>query len=125
MMLPTALLVVSQPMIVPAADVRLVLTTAGSQEEAENIARSLVDERLAACVNIVPGLTSIYRWKGVLERAAEFLLLIKSTAAHLDRLEAAVRRLHSYEVPELLVLTPDAAGKRYLDWLLQESAGPL
>jgi periplasmic divalent cation tolerance protein len=108
-------------MIVPAAEIRLVLTTTGSREEAESMARSLIDERLAACVNIVPGLTSIYRWKGELETAAEFLLLIKSTASHLEGLEAAIRRLHSYDLPEFVVLTPESAAKSYLDWLLHET----
>jgi periplasmic divalent cation tolerance protein len=105
-------------MTVPATEVRLILTTAASHDEAERIARSLVDDRLAACVNILPGLTSIYRWQGKVESAAEFLLLIKSTAANLERLEEAIRRLHSYEVPEFLVLTPESSGKAYHDWLL-------
>jgi len=108
-------------MPVPAADVRLVLTTAGSRDEAEQIARSLVDQRLAACVNIVPGLTSIYRWKGDVEAASEVLLLIKTTAANLDRLESDIRRLHSYEVPEFLVLAPESSAQPWLDWLLHES----
>lgn len=109
-------------MPVPAAEARLVLTTAGSREEAEQIARSLLDEHLAACVNIIPGLTSIYRWKGDVESASEVLLLIKTTAANLNPLESALRRLHSYEVPEFLVLTPESASKPYLDWLLQSAA---
>ncbi len=108
-------------MPVPAADVRLVLTTAGSRDEAELIARALVDEHLAACVNIVPGLTSIYCWKGDTETAEETLLLIKTTAANLDRLAIALDRLHSYELPEFLVLKPEAASKAYLDWLLSSS----
>jgi periplasmic divalent cation tolerance protein len=111
-------------MTVPANDVRLILTTASSRDEAEQIARSLVDERLAACVNVIPGLTSIYRWKGETETADELLLLIKTTAANLDRLEAALRRLHSYEVPEFLVLAPESASEPYLNWLLQ-SAPPI
>lgn len=112
-------------MIVPATDVRIALTTAGSQEEAERIARSVVEERLAACVNILPGLRSIYRWRGAVEKAGEILLVIKTNAASLVALESAVRRLHSYEVPEFLVLTPEAAGKPYLEWLLEScSDGP-
>jgi periplasmic divalent cation tolerance protein len=109
------------PMIVPATEVRLILTTAGSRDEAEQIARSLVDERLAACVNILPGLSSIYRWKGEVETASEFLLLIKSSASHLERLEAAICRLHSYDVPEFVVLTPESTAKAYVDWLLRET----
>lgn len=108
-------------MPVPAADARIVLTTTGSRDEAEQIAHSLVEERLAACVNIVPGLTSVYRWKGDTETAEEFLLIVKSVAANLDRIESTLRRLHSYELPEFLVLTPESAGKSYLNWLLLET----
>jgi periplasmic divalent cation tolerance protein len=112
------------PMIVPATEVRLILTTAGSRDEAEHIARSLVDERLAACVNILPGLTSIYRWKGEVEIASEFLLLIKTVVANVTRLEQSLCQIHSYDVPEFFVLTPEAASKLYLEWLL-ESTSPL
>jgi periplasmic divalent cation tolerance protein len=107
--------------VIPATEARLIVTTAGSRDEAEHIARALVDERLAACVNIVPGLTSIYRWQGKVEAAPELLLLIKTTAANLTQLEEAVRRLHSYEIPEFLVLTPESASNPYLDWLLSEA----
>jgi len=111
-------------MIVPATEVRIVLTTAGSPEEAERIARALVEDRLAACVNIVPGLTSIYRWKGAVETAGEILLVIKTTQANMPGLEAAIGRMHSYEVPELLVLTVESACKPYLDWLLSCATPP-
>jgi len=111
-------------MIVPASDVRIVLTTAGSREEAERMARALVEERVAACVNILPGLTSIYRWQGAVETAGETLLVIKTTQASISSLEAAIGRMHSYEVPELLVLTVESAGKPYLDWLLSEATPP-
>lgn len=111
-------------MIVPATEVRLIVTTAGSREEAEAIARALVDDRLAACVNIIPGLTSIYRWKGQVETAAEILLLIKSSVGSLERLESTLRRLHTYEVPEFLVLAPEFISEAYLDWLLDEN-GPV
>jgi periplasmic divalent cation tolerance protein len=106
-------------MIVPATEARLILTTASSRDEAERIAGFLVDEHLAACVNIIPGLASVYRWQGNVEEAEEILLLIKTTAANLDQVEAALRRLHSYDVPEFLVLTPESASKPYLDWLLE------
>jgi len=109
------------PMIVSAAQVRLVLTTAGSREEAKRIAADLVNERLAACVNLLPGLSSIYHWQGAVETASEILLLIKTTADNLDRVEAGIRRMHSYELPEFLVLTPDAASQAYLDWLLNST----
>jgi periplasmic divalent cation tolerance protein len=111
-------------MIVPATEARLILTTAGSREEAERIARALVDEQLAACVSIIPGLTSVYRWQGKVEAAPELLLLIKTTAANLTRLEEAIRRLHSYEVPEFIVLAPESASKPYLEWLLESAAPP-
>ncbi|MGA7351745.1 MAG: divalent-cation tolerance protein CutA [Acidobacteriaceae bacterium] len=108
-------------MIVPATEARLILTTAGSRDEAEHIARALVDERLAACVTIIPGLTSVYRWQGKVEAAPELLLLIKTAAPNLSHLEEALRRLHSYQVPEFLVLTPESASNLYLDWLLQST----
>ena len=104
-------------MIVSAQDARLVLSTAGSRDEAESIAESLVEQGLAACVNLVPGLTSIYRWQGSIERSDEILLIIKTTMQRLAALEAALRTLHSYEVPELLILTPEQGGDDYLAWL--------
>jgi periplasmic divalent cation tolerance protein len=110
--------------VIPATEARLILTTAGSREEAERIARALVDEQLAACVSIIPGLTSVYRWQGKVEAAPELLLLIKTTAANLTRLEEAIRRLHSYEVPEFIVLAPESASKPYLEWLLESAATP-
>jgi len=116
--------VAKPPMIVPATDIRLVLTTAASRDEAEQIARSLVEEHLAACVNIIPGLTSIYRWQGKIEAAEETLLLIKTTAAHLDQVEDAIRNLHPYEVPEFLVLTPDSTSQPYFGWLTESVAPP-
>jgi periplasmic divalent cation tolerance protein len=99
-------------------DKYLVLVTCGSDMEAKRIAREVVQERLAACVNILPGaVTSIYRWKGKLETSRERLLLIKTSRKRLADLQATVERLHSYEVPELIAL-PIAAGSRaYLTWL--------
>ena len=96
---------------------RVVLVTAGSEDEAAKIARALVDERLAACVNIVPGARSIYRWRGAVEDEREVLMIIKTAAAALDALEARVRELHSYEVPEVLALPVDKGSGPYLDWL--------
>lgn len=104
-------------MIVPTPSVRLVITTAGSRDEAGRIATALVEAHLAACVNIVPGVGSIYRWQGDVGTADEVLLLIKTTVENLDAVEAALRSLHSYELPELLVFQPDAASQAYADWL--------
>jgi periplasmic divalent cation tolerance protein len=96
----------------------VVLVTCGSAAEARRIARAVVEQRLAACVNILPGtITSIYRWKGKVETARERLLLVKTSRKRLAKLQAAVERLHSYEVPEFIAL-PIAAGSRpYLAWM--------
>jgi periplasmic divalent cation tolerance protein len=97
---------------------RIVLTTCGSAAEAKRIARSLVNKRLAACVNIVPGpLQSIYRWKGKVELAKELLLIIKTTARRLPQLERELSRLHSYDVPEFIVIKIAAGSRPYLKWL--------
>jgi len=114
----------SAPMIVPASDVRIVLTTAGSRDEGERPAQALVEGGLAACVNLVPGLTSIYRWQGAVESADEVLLLIKTTTARLESVQAALHAAHSYEVPEFLVLTTESASHAYLEWLLQATTTP-
>ena len=111
-------------MIVPASDVRVILSTAGSPEEAERIARALVEQRLAACVNLVPQVTSVYRWEGKIESASEVLLLIKTSADHLDRAESVLRGAHSYEIPEVLVLNPESGHAEYVDWLLHSVRTP-
>jgi periplasmic divalent cation tolerance protein len=99
-------------------DKYLVLVTCRNTAEATRIARAVVEQRLAACVNILPGaVTSIYRWKGKLGSTREQLLLIKTSRKRLAKLQATVGRLHSYQVPEFIVL-PIAAGSRaYLAWL--------
>lgn len=97
--------------------VRIALTTIGSLDEGRRMARLLVERRLAACVNIIPSLTSIYRWQGAVEEAAEVLLVMKTTSERLIVLEAAVRELHSYEVPEFLALEITSGSQPYLDWL--------
>jgi periplasmic divalent cation tolerance protein len=96
---------------------RIAITTVSSREEAKRMARALVEERVAACVNIVGGCDSIYRWQGAVEEAAEVLLLIKTNMEKIDALEAAVRRLHSYDVPEFLILQIDGGSAAYLAWL--------
>jgi len=86
------------------SDKIVVLSTCGSAEEAASIARALVERRLAACVNIVPGVRSVYRWKGAVEEAGEWLLIVKSSQALFERLEEELRRMHSYETPEIVAL---------------------
>lgn len=97
---------------------RVVLVTCGTLTEARRIARKVVGQRLAACVNILLSpAESYYTWKGKLENAREYLLIIKTSSARLGILESEVRRLHSYDVPEFIAL-PIAAGSRdYLGWL--------
>ena len=101
----------------PATGPVLVMSTVGSREDAERIAQALVGERLAACVNVVPGLLSIYRWKGAVERADELLLLIKTRAEMVEDLGARLRALHPYEVPELVVVPITGGHGPYLDWI--------
>jgi periplasmic divalent cation tolerance protein len=100
-----------------AVHIRIAFTTVASLDEGRRLARQLVERRLAACVNLLPNLTSIYRWQGAVEEASEVLLLIKTTAEQLPALESAVRELHSYEVPEFLALDVESGSQPYLDWL--------
>lgn len=105
------------------SDKKIVLTTAGSREEAEKIAHALVERRLAACVNIVGPIHSVYRWQGKVETAAEELLLIKTTAAQFDAVASAIRELHSYELPECIQLPIESGSAEYLKWIEQSVAG--
>jgi periplasmic divalent cation tolerance protein len=102
----------------PVSNVRIVLTSAGSQQDACRLARTLVEEHLAACATLIPTVQSVYRWKGNIESAQEALLFIKTTAEQIAALEARLHQLHSYQTPEFLVLEVNAGSKRYLDWLL-------
>lgn len=95
----------------------VILCTCASEEEAERIALLLLEERLAACVNVVPAIRSYYRWQGAIETAREHLLLIKSSAELFPAVEATVRRAHSYEIPELLALPVLEGSDDYLTWL--------
>jgi periplasmic divalent cation tolerance protein len=105
-------------------DKRIVLTTAGSEEEARKIARALVDRRAAACVNIVPQVASIYRWQGNVEEAREWLLIVKTTAAAFGQVRRAIAELHSYDVPECICLTVEGGSPAYLEWIAESvSAG--
>jgi periplasmic divalent cation tolerance protein len=96
----------------------VVLVTCANSAEAKRIARFVVEERLAACVNVLPGaVRSIYRWKRKVESAREKLLIIKTSRKRLAKLQAAVMRLHSYDVPEFIVLPIVAGSRAYLAWL--------
>lgn len=100
---------------------RIILTTAGSQEEADKIAHALVDRRLAACVNIVPQIGSVYRWQGKVETAQEWLLLIKTEAELYERVRDALKELHSYDLPECVMLEVTGGSQEYLDWIAQNT----
>ena len=101
------------------AQLILVLTTMPDDDRADALARSLVDERLAACVNVHGPMASTYRWKGRVEREAERQLVIKTTAERRAAVEARLRELHPYELPEIVVLTA-AAGDEYASWLMAD-----
>jgi periplasmic divalent cation tolerance protein len=96
---------------------RIVLTTAANPEAAGRLARILVEEQLAACVTLVPGVESVYRWKEQVESATETMMLIKTGPEQLAALEARLHELHSYQTPEFLVLKVEAGSHPYLDWL--------
>jgi periplasmic divalent cation tolerance protein len=98
-------------------DKRIVLTTAGSEEEARKIAHALVDRRLAACVNIVPQIESVYRWQDKVESAREWLLLIKTTTEKFSAVRDAIHELHSYDLPECIAIGIDNSSSDYLQWL--------
>lgn len=95
----------------------VVLVTCGSEEEAEKIARSLVEARLAACVNVLSPIRSIYRWEGKIYDEREWLLLVKTRAERFGELEERIRSLHSYSVPEIIGLPVVEGSSPYLDWL--------
>ena len=95
----------------------LILTTAPDQKTAKLLAKSLVEQRLAACVNILPQATSIYEWKGKVECSDESLLLIKSTRQNYTAVEAALRELHPYELPEIIAVPVEQGLQGYLDWV--------
>jgi len=103
------------------SNARIVLTTAASQEEAKKIAHALVERRLAACVNIVPQIESIYRWQQKIETATEWLLLIKTQAESFERIRAAIKELHSYELPECVMLEVAAGSSEYLNWIAENT----
>ncbi len=105
-------------------DKRIVLSTAGSEEEARKIAHQLVERRLAACVNIIPQIESVYRWHGKVETSREWLLLIKTTGAQFSMVRTAILDLHSYDVPECIALEIADGSEAYLEWLASSVDNP-
>lgn len=103
------------------SETRIILSTVDSQSKAEEIAGCLVSERLASCVNILPQILSIYRWKGQIEKETETLLIIKTRGDRVDELINRVAEIHPYEVPEVICLPIEKGHKPYLDWILVET----
>jgi len=95
----------------------LIISTVSSRDEAQHIARALVDRKLVACVNIVGPIESIYRWKGEIENSQEFMLLMKTESDRFDRVREAVKALHSYEVPEVIQVPIENGSPAYLEWI--------
>jgi periplasmic divalent cation tolerance protein len=98
-----------------------VLCTVPDSASAQKIAQILVQEGLAACVNLLPGITSVYRWQGEVQENPELLLLIKTTHKRYEALQARIKELHPYEVPEIIALKIEAGLKNYLDWITQST----
>src|SRR3954464_11884003 len=103
-------------------DTVVLLCTCANEREGHRLAEALVEAKLAACVNLLPGMHSVYRWEGEVETAREVLLLVKSTAARFDELRARITELHSYDTPEIIALPITAASGKYLDWIRRETA---
>lgn len=99
----------------------MVFVTAPTQREAEKIGKAVVKENLAACVNIIPTVTSIFRWQGALQKSREALLVLKTTKPQYKALEKLLRSKHSYEVPEVLAVTVEIGFKQYMDWVARET----
>ena len=100
-------------------DLRLVMTTCGSAEVAGKLASELVERRLAACVNVLPQMTSTYRWKGKVERDQETLVLIKTTSDRIDAIESTIRSVSGYELPELIAVDIVDGSRDYLAWVAE------
>lgn len=95
----------------------VVFSTCASEEEAAKVARGLIEDRLAACVTVIPGARSIYRWQDAIESATEYLLIIKSSRPLFERLRAALEQMHSYEIPEVIALPVVQGAASYMNWL--------
>jgi periplasmic divalent cation tolerance protein len=102
----------------------VVLSALGAPPDAERIARALVEERLAACVNVVPGVVSIYRWKDVVERENELMLVIKTVGERVEQLKARLLELHPYELPEVVVIPIGGGHGAYLEWIAEQVRSP-
>lgn len=109
----------------PKPDLVVAFSIAGSLEEACHIANVLVSEQLAACVNVIDNIHSIYRWRGAIQSAAESLMLIKTRANLLPMIELRLSELHSYEVPELVAVPIGEGARPYLDWVLASTIDPM
>jgi periplasmic divalent cation tolerance protein len=106
------------------SDAVVVLTTVPSPELGEEIGRALIDAGLAACVNVLPPMVSIYRWKGVVQRDSECQLVVKTIRARVDAVHAKIGELHPYDLPEILVLPVEGGDPAYLAWVAAQSSGP-
>jgi periplasmic divalent cation tolerance protein len=104
--------------------IRIVLTTCASPGEASRLGRTLVEERLAACATLIPAVQSIYHWQGQIESSTEALLLIKTNTEQLTALEIRLHQLHTYKIPEFVVLGVEAASHPYFDWLMSSLRHP-
>lgn len=111
--------------IPPPDGLWLVMTTVDSLQTGEQIARALLDERLVACANLLPGAVSLYRWQGAIERAEEILLLLKTSRNRYRACEARLRELHPYELPEIVAIRPEAVLPAYASWVIAETRRPL
>ena len=102
----------------------VILVTAASADKGRGLARTLVEERLAACASVVPGVVSTFRWQGEVQEESEVLVVIKSRAALFQALERRIRQLHDYEVPEILALAVEHGSPPYLEWLGNQTRAP-
>lgn len=106
-----------------AKEAAIVMVTFPSMEEARRVVNVLVEERLAACAKLFPGVESVYRWKGNVESSVEVAGILKTSEGCLNRFEVRLTELHSYEVPEFLVLSPESGSAAYLDWIQENVVG--
>ncbi len=102
----------------------VILSTCDSEDQATRIARHLVEQRLAACVNIVPGIRSIYAWQGKIEDSAEWMLVIKSRRELFDAVRQEIQKLHTYDVPEVIAIPIVDGAENYLTWMAQQTTFP-